>query len=360
MKVLVLGHSAGQIGGVSNFLRLMKQKGPTDVDLDLMTVGPRDGEKRDHNRFVRLFLDYLAFVGRMFRHYDCVHMNPSLDKSSFVRTLVFALICVVFRKKFIVFFRGWDWNAYRYFFERDTAYTKSVRSLLKHASCFIVLAPDFKNALQRFYPKHEIHVITTMFDGTVMPPEGPKNFDSPQMLFMSRFLPAKGGAQAIDALVELAKKYPGATLRMAGDGPAKADWEAHAAKYGTAAEGVKFIGYIKAETKTAALEQSNIFVMPTVHPEGMPNALMEAMGAGLIPVITQAGGTFDAIKFGELGYMLKDQEPAGIVEAVSAIMADRAHSTDMAKEVRIHAWKTFESMAVINRIAEIYRSVSAA
>lgn len=358
MKILVLGHSAGQIGGVSNFLRMMEKKRSPDIDLVMLTVGPRDNESGKWKRLLRLFADYVAFLKHMLISYDVIHMNPSLDRRSFVRTLVFCFICSLFRKKYILFFRGWDWSAYQYFFESKAVAPKFVRWLLKDVSSFIVLAPSFREALEKVYTHTDIYVTTTMFNGEVMPPEKVRDYRSPRMLFMSRFIPAKGGIEAIDAFVEIKKKYPRAELSFAGDGPLKKDWVAHAKNYGEAAEGVNFIGYVREETKTAALAYANIFLMPTAHPEGMPNALMEAMGAGLIPVITEAGGTFDAIKFGELGYMLNSQDPSGIVDAVFKLMEDEAGAEQMSKAIRVHAWDTFESSVVINQILEVYRSVA--
>ncbi|MFN3685260.1 glycosyltransferase family 4 protein [Salinarimonas sp.] len=358
MKVLVLGHSAGQIGGVSNFLRLMERRGLAGVTVEMMTVGPRDGEKGGLVRLIRLLKDYATFVQSMGKSYDCIHMNPSLDQRSFVRTLVFILICILFGRSFLVFFRGWDWKAHEHFFVRTTPGARVTQWMVGKASCFIVLAPAFEEALRRVYPTIPIHVISTMFDGEVMPKEGCAPLTSPQILFMSRFIPAKGGREAIDAFVQIRERFPDAVLRMAGDGPSRADWEAHARSYGARAEGVRFIGYVRGETKTAALAASNIFVMPTSHPEGMPNALMEAMGAGLIPIVTQAGGTFDAIKFGELGYMLTEPEPVQIEEAVTRIMSSPEASRQMSESIKVHAWKNFEASAVIDRIGTIYLSLA--
>lgn len=357
MKVLVMGHSAGQIGGVSNFLRMMQEKAGARHQIDLFTVGPRDTESGALARSLRLLSDYFAFIGFAKKDYDLIHVNPSLDKRSFVRTLVFLLICIMFRKKTVVFFRGWDWDAFRFFFVKSNPVGNIARWILSNSAGFIVLAPAFKAELSRFFPKHRIDVLTTMFDGKYMPVSNFKFYDSPRMLFMSRFIDSKGGIAAIDAYVEVAKVYPDATLVMAGDGPKRVDWENYAVSLGQAAHGVNFVGYVKAETKLAALSDANIFLMPTSHPEGMPNALMEAMGAGLIPVVTEAGGTFDAIKHGELGYMLSEPSAKEMLHAVTSIMSNPTGSTEMSKALRLHAWENFESNAVTSRVINIYEEI---
>jgi glycosyltransferase involved in cell wall biosynthesis len=358
LKVLVLGHSTGQIGGVSNFLRMMQEKGVLDIQIEMQIVGPRDGESNKIGRIFRLLWDYISFLRNMFDNFDCVHMNPSLDRRSFVRTMVFVLMCVVFRKKFIIFFRGWDWSAFEYYFQGQGITSRVVRNLVSRSFCLIVLAPSFKNALADIYASLPIHVTTTMFNGNIMPKEVDRAFKGPVILFMSRFISAKGGIESIDAFVEIKKRHPGASLLMAGDGRDKPLWERHAESYGLEGNGIEFIGYVKGDTKTEALRIADVFLMPSQHPEGMPNALMEAMGAGLIPIVTEVGGTFDAIRHGEYGYMLSSCNRGEIAQIIDEIMSDKDAARELSKMIRAHAWNSFESDVVIKQIAEVYRSVA--
>ena len=129
------------------------------------------------------------------------------------------------------------------------------------------------------------------------------------------------------------EKHPEYTLHLYGDGPARAEFEHLADQLGIA-EAVIFEGLVDGVREK--IEKSRIFVLPS-RSEGMPNALLEAMGAGLACISTDCpcGGPRDLIRDGENGFLVpvegaasKQGEPAAAAarkteEDPDSVMAER-------------------------------------
>jgi len=111
------------------------------------------------------------------------------------------------------------------------------------------------------------------------------------------FCPPKGGAGTIAAFAQVARDHPQTRLIMAGEGPDRQRLEALVQELGLT-ERVDFAGYVGGETKMELLARARVFVLPTTHPEGMPNAVLEAMAAGDVIITTRSGGIPDVVEDG--------------------------------------------------------------
>ena len=69
------------------------------------------------------------------------------------------------------------------------------------------------------------------------------------------------------------------------------------------------------------LRSSDVFLLTSAH-EGMPNALMEAMLAGLPVVATRVGGVPDLIQDGVHGYLHDVGDIAGMARSLERLLTD--------------------------------------
>ena len=353
-SILVVGHASGRLGGVGNYLRTLVERSPAELDLELFVNGPRKNEDGLVQKFSRLFLDYVRFLTKLFKGHDLIHLNPTLDNRSLFRESIFMLICLLFNKKYIIFFRGWEWPSFNENYLGTSLKAKYIQYITRKSECIVVLAQSFKAAMQDVFPDAKICLTTTMFDGADMPDKSEKDFAKLTILFMSRFIAAKGGKQAIEAFGRISKQQPDWSLVMAGDGPTREEWEKQALSLTCGADRIHFLGYISKEGKKEALQNCNVFLMPSDHPEGLPNALMEAMGAGLLPVITDVGGVSQAIEGGRLGVLLENSSVDEIVKSLLHVHKNKAESSKMAIDARARAWEQYEANVVCNNIFDIY------
>ena len=105
-----------------------------------------------------------------------------------------------------------------------------------------------------------------------------------EILFVSRFIPAKGLVETIEACEELRKRGIRFRLTCAGDGPSRRDAQDAVGRLALGRV-VTFTGYIPEAEVTERFMSADLFVFPTSHKEGFPNVLFKAVAVGL-PIVT--------------------------------------------------------------------------
>ena len=132
--------------------------------------------------------------------------------------------------------------------------------------------------------------------------------------------PRKGHDVLIDAAPEVLRRFPDATFVVVGDGPERANLEARAAAQGVA-KAFTFAGYD--EEIAVRLHDTDIFVLPS-RTESFPNAVLEAMSAGLPIIASGVGGLLELIDDGRTGLLVPTGDPRALAQSVCRIMSDRA------------------------------------
>jgi glycosyltransferase involved in cell wall biosynthesis len=362
-RILVVAHDLSVTGGVNNFLRVMRRRLRGKVRIDRFVNGRRKGEKRKTDMVKRLILDYLRFASMIVSgrfNYDVLHINPTLDRSSMPRELLFVIILKVLRRRsrVLIFFRGWEWSTY------DWIAKSAVRRFVfkKIQGCadrVLVLSQDFKDALIELgVDKDVIAVSTTMFEGEVLQKALSANIEKRpgQLIFLSRFLPAKGGVSILEAVARLRPIYPHLRLVMAGDGPQRRDLEDLSEALGIL-DVVTFTGYVSGFDKMRHLVESEIFVLPTSHPEGMPNAILEALAAGCVIITTAVGGISSIITDPANGTILKATTNEAVTKAIEQYLDDEECTAKIGRVNQEKAWNTWESQIISDKLGEHYHAV---
>jgi len=107
-----------------------------------------------------------------------------------------------------------------------------------------------------------------------------------EILFVSRFIPAKGLVETIEACEELRKRGIRFRLTCVGDGPTLQEAQDAVGRLALGRV-VTFTGYIPEDEVTKRFMSADLFVFPTSHKEGFPNVLFKAVAVGLPVVTTQ-------------------------------------------------------------------------
>lgn len=106
-----------------------------------------------------------------------------------------------------------------------------------------------------------------------------------------------------------------ARLTIAGGGKAESECRVFIEQHGLH-ERVHMAGWVSGEQKLELLRRCEVFVLPS-YAEGLSNALLEAMAAGLAPIVTRVGSLPDVITHAEDGLLV----PPGDITALAAAMA---------------------------------------
>lgn len=158
--------------------------------------------------------------------------------------------------------------------------------------------------------------------------------------------------------LELRRRAVAYELHIIGDGNEKARLEAEFRKNGFGAE-VRFWGWLSPEQVTERFAELDVFVLLSDY-EGLPVALLEAMGHVLVPVVTDiASGNTQLIHDGRNGLLF----PVGDVTACVLHLARLFSEGGLLRALRRGAWMTaceysIERMA--GRYKECFRHISAA
>jgi len=96
------------------------------------------------------------------------------------------------------------------------------------------------------------------------------------------------------------------------------------------------------------------------HEEGFPNAVIEAMAAGLPVVATRTGGIPDAVDDGTTGLLVAPHDPVSLLSALAAVGADLVLRGAMGAAGRARATAEFNAQICAAAYARLYRSLASA
>jgi len=106
------------------------------------------------------------------------------------------------------------------------------------------------------------------------------------------------------------------------------------------------------------LTDADLFVLPS-HTEAFPNAVLEAMSAGLPIVASGVGGLLELIDDGRTGLLVPPGDPRALAHSVCRVMADRALGDRLGKsashEVQRYSYSRMTSSFELLYLAELNR-----
>ncbi len=142
-----------------------------------------------------------------------------------------------------------------------------------------------------------------------------------RLLFVARFIPAKGLLESIRACALLRENGRDVELVAVGEGEVRRDAERLVEELGLA-DNVRFTGYIPETEVTRHFFESDVFVFPTRHPEGFPNVLFKAVAAGLPIVTTRIRAAADYLNE-PANCLYTSQDPGQIAERIAQLIENK-------------------------------------
>jgi glycosyltransferase involved in cell wall biosynthesis len=175
------------------------------------------------------------------------------------------------------------------------------------------------------------------------------------VLTVGRLSKEKGHADLIEAaaLLRNSRDCPAMRFVIVGDGPERGVLE-HRARGSGISDGVVFAGH-QASVRTY-YGLADVFVLPS-HSEGSPNALLEAMAAGLPIVSTDAGGAAELVSDGNTALVVERHAPQSLSRAIGRLLDDRELASRLGSAARC-AVREYTLAAYAAALIEIYRAVA--
>jgi colanic acid/amylovoran biosynthesis glycosyltransferase len=173
-----------------------------------------------------------------------------------------------------------------------------------------------------------------------------------------RLIAKKGLATSLRAFAEFAQRWPRATFTIAGEGPQLEELRALAAELGIA-EKVAFPGFLSQPELRALNAAAHFFLHPSElgpdgNQEGVPNAMLEAMAAGLPVLATTHGGIPEAVVHGESGVLVPERDAAGLGREMLALAEDAARFSAMSRAAAARVAAEFDLRATVRALEGFY------
>lgn len=354
-RILITVPDLNELGGVANYYRALQNRFENQVDY--LKIGGWQGvSSKSKVQLLCLFIKDIFRIARRVSHYDIVHFNPSFSKPCFFREMILLFVVKLFRRKVIIFFRGWD----RKFAETVSRKLRWIFSLgYCRTDAFIVLADDFRKQLTAWGYKGPVYLETTVVDDgelqfgkepAVSATGGPL-----KLLYLARLERAKGVFQCVEALSHFTPEE--VTLTIAGNGNDREELEQFIAERGL--KNVRLEGWVSGERKASAFVQADVFLFPSQYGEGMPNTVLEAMAYGLPVITAPVGGVKDFFEEGKMGFLIDPVTPENLAECIQRLLNHPETRKQIGEYNRNYAKEHFYASRVVKRLESIYAEVAA-
>jgi glycosyltransferase involved in cell wall biosynthesis len=200
-------------------------------------------------------------------------------------------------------------------------------------------------------PAHRVTVIRNGVDANgftpVLHPVRPR-----RVVTIANLQPVKGHDVMIDAAPLVLRHFPDATFRLVGDGPLLGGLTARAKDRGVD-QSLTFVGH--RDDVAGQLAASDIFVLPS-RSESLPNAVLEAMAAGLPVIATAVGGIGEILEDGRTGLLVAPSDPTALADRICQLMAAPALAQALGMRARAEVTERYSSPRMVAAFDEVYRT----
>lgn len=162
----------------------------------------------------------------------------------------------------------------------------------------------------------------------------------------------KGHRYLLEAVSQLS---PEVHLVIVGDGPQLDALKAQVTELGLT-DRVTFPG--NREDVPTWLQAFDCFVLPSYANEGVPQALMQAMSAGLPCITTLVGAIGELAKDGDTALVVPPQDSAALLAKLQVLLGDAALRQRLGQRAREHVVANHGRATMLDRMERIFRDVA--
>jgi glycosyltransferase involved in cell wall biosynthesis len=175
------------------------------------------------------------------------------------------------------------------------------------------------------------------------------------ILSVGRLSPEKGHADLLAALRLLLRDHPQLAIRLilVGDGTERPSLERSAAAPDLTSS-VIFAGHCANVWPYYSL--ADVFALPS-HSEGSPNALLEAMAAGVPIVASKVGGVPETVEDDLSALLVPPSDPVAMASALARVLEDPALAARLVVNASERLKSCFSPESRYQALLDVYRSV---
>lgn len=174
------------------------------------------------------------------------------------------------------------------------------------------------------------------------------------LLFMGWLEKEKGIFELLESCLQLSSRRA-FTLTIAGKGRAELAVRKFVEKNGLA-DRVVFAGWAEGAEKDALFRKADVFVLPSWS-EGLPNAMIESMAAGVAVIVTEVGNIPDVISDGIEAILVSPKDVPALTKALDRMFDLPELRITLAKKGHVFASETFSVECAVSKLSDVIESV---
>jgi glycosyltransferase involved in cell wall biosynthesis len=358
-----------QVGGIAYVSNLISDHAPYCSGADWVEVDSTVPDKNRENwgrrslHMLRICFEIQKAV-RAAERPVVLHAHTS-SYAAFFEKMIFLLTGKAFGARTILHVHG---GAFDEFYTRMPESVQVViRLLLQVPDGLLTLSEEWARFFRRIAPDAEIRVLE---NGVVLPSLNGASHTQPQrsnsvrandsfdILFLGRIEPEKGCQEIIEAAKKLEESIPGKIkFHLYGEAASPATMKSFKEEASDGADkSVRFHGLVTGEEKHRALQEADLFVLPS-WAEGMPISVLEAMAYGL-PVIATRVGALPELVDTEGGILIESKNSQQLVQAISTLYNRRDLARKMGRVNQAKVKDRYSAENYVQGLCSIYHDVT--
>lgn len=348
MKILITAPSLDEnenVSGISTVVRQIVERG--NFDYTHFSAGRRDGERQNPAwilKQINLPIRFSKIIKR--EKFDIAHINTAFNPLSIVRD--FALVKTA-NCPILLHIHGGKFLARDF---ENAALKKIAEKMVRAANAVVVLSELEKQIVENLWQGLNIKVLENAVAVEDFPATKKKK---KTIIFLGRLNESKGLNEIIEVICILKTDNYDFTFRAFGAGEMQ-DYFIETMRQ-VLGEKFHFGGIIAGRTKQRELAESDIFLLPSRYGEGLPMAMLEAMAARNIVVVSEMASIGAVIKDNFNGFLIKPKNTSQLIEKMEYILSGKHDLEEIRRNARKTVEEKFNLTDYIKKLEQIYREI---
>lgn len=344
MKILITAPSLDEnenVSGISALVRqIVKRSGHEFFHFQ---AGRKDGERNGPLWFLKQIMLVPGFNNFIKRTKpDVVHINTSLVKRAIARDVLLAGAARQAGKPVVLHVHGGPFAA------GEFEWWHLGKDMLRRANKVIVLSEREKEALLERVPELDIEVLPNAVAVDEIP-ETPREGRAKSIIYLGRLDANKGLDLIVEACSGLKEKGAEFRFNCYGTGPQGREFIDR--MLGVLGDDFYYGGVVTGPDKWRVLAENDVFLLPSKY-EGLPMALLEAMAAGCVPVVSNVGSIATVVEDGVNGVFVNETD---VAERLGDLLSGRVDLAGMSVAARATIRERFDIGDYVERLNGIYK-----
>ena len=345
------------VGGISSLTRLLILHN-NYIRYSLTVVGRKDSQKRNVRWIFNQFILIHNFIKKLLfeKEIKIAHINIPLSKIAIYINFVLVIISKIFNKKIVVHLRGGSLSLNLNVNKLQKAIIGICVKLadkvivLGKKECFFIF--DFYNITKKVVILPNSVEIPNFIHKNILRDD--KEDPPLKIIFIGRIDKDKGLNEILHALKTI-KNEVDYQFYLAGTGPDQQYFISKFIHY--LGKKFSYLGVLNNLEKISFFQNADIFILPSYF-EGLPNALLESMAYGVVPIVTPVGSIPEVVVNNKNGFIVPLNDYNLISSIISLLEKDRVLLKKIGKASHQTIYNSYSINQYIDKLNETYNSLA--